>query len=190
MNETMRGRTEEALIDGAKKGDLDAFAELVRRAQPKVYAVIIGMTGNHQDADDLMQEAFLAAYRALPRFGGRSSFTTWAYRIAVNLTINHLKRKGREKGRTSLDANAPLPDRAGGDPPSPEGESLRTELRDRIDGAIAALPPIFRAAFTLVAIQGMSHGEAAAILGCSENTVSWRMFKSRKMLQERLKGEI
>lgn len=190
MNETTRDRTEESLVAEAKRGGLDAFTELVRRTQERIYAVIYGMTRNHQDADDLLQETFLSAYRALPRFGGRSSFSTWAYRIAFNMTLNHLKRKGREKGRASLDENAVLPDAAGGGPPSPERESRRAELQGKIDGAIAALPPIYRAAFTLVALQGMSHGEAAAILGCSENTVSWRMHKSRKMLQERLKGEI
>jgi RNA polymerase sigma-70 factor (ECF subfamily) len=190
MNGTMRESTEESLVGEAKRGSLDAFTELVRRTQARVYSMIFRMTRNHEDADDLMQETFLSAYRALPKFDGRSSFSTWAYRIAMNMTLNHLKRKGREKGRTSLDENAALPESAGGDPPSPESESLRTELQGKIDGAIADLPAIYRAAFTLVALQGMSHGDAAAILGCSENTVSWRMHRSRKMLQERLKGEI
>lgn len=174
---------------GAKLGSLDAFSELVRRVQERIYAVIYGMTRNHQDADDLMQETFLSAYRALPGFGGRSSFSTWTHRIAVNLTLNHLKKKGREKGRSSLDEGIAIPDQRSAAGPSPEGESARSEIREKLDRAIAALPPIYRAAFTLVALQGMAHAEAASVLGCAENTVSWRMYKARKMLQEMLKDE-
>jgi RNA polymerase sigma-70 factor (ECF subfamily) len=186
----MRERSEESLVAGAKSGSLDAFSELVRRVQERIYAVIYGMTRNHQDTDDLMQETFLSAYRALSGFAGRSSFSTWTHRIAVNLTLNHLKRKGREKGRSSLDEGIALPDQAGAAVPSPEGESLRTELREKLDQAIAALPPIYRAAFTLVAVQGMAHAEAGSVLGCSENTISWRMHKARKMLQGRLKNDL
>jgi RNA polymerase sigma-70 factor (ECF subfamily) len=183
----MREPTDESLVAGAKQGSFDAFGELVRRVQERIYAVIYGMTRDHQDTDDLMQETFLSAYRAIGGFGGRSSFYTWTYRIAVNLTLNHLKRKGREKGRARLDEGAALPEAAGNRSRTPEAESLRTELRARLDEALAALSPIYRATFGLVALQGMSHGEAAKVLGCSENTVSWRMHKARKMLQGRLK---
>ncbi len=190
MNEAMRARTEESLVDAAKRGDLDAFTELVRRAQERIYALIYGMTRNRQDADDLTQETFLSAYRAMPGFGGRSTFSTWAHRIAVNLTLNHLKKRGREKGRTELDENAALPEGSAADHLSPEDETLRAGLHEKIDEAIRALPPLYRAAFTLVEMRGMSHAEAAEILGCSENTVSWRMHKARKMLRETLKDEI
>ena len=189
MNGAMRERPEETLVEEAKRGNLDAFTELVRRVQERVYAVIYAMTRNHQDTDDLMQETFLSAYRALSGFAGRSRFSTWTHRIAVNLTLNHLKRKGREKGRTSLDESVRIPDQPGRAVPSPEGESLGNELRERLDLAVASLPPIYRAAFTLVVLQGMAHGEAASVLGCSENTVSWRMHTARKLLQERLKND-
>ncbi len=186
----MGGRTEESLVDAAKRGDLDAFTELVRRTQERIHAVIYGMTRDRQDADDLTQETFLSAYRALPGFGGRSSFSTWAHRIAVNLTLNHLKKKGREKGRAELDENAALPeDRAAG-PAAPESETERARLQEKIERAIADLPPGYRAAFTLVELQGMSHAEAAEVLGCAENTVSWRIHKARKALRERLKDEL
>ena len=189
MNGAMRERTEDALVEEAKKGNLDAFSELVRRVQERVYAVIFALTRNHQDTDDLMQETFFSAYRALAGFAGRSRFSTWTHRIAVNLTLNHLKKKGREKGRMSFDESVAIPEQSGPAAPSPEGESLGTELREKLDLAIASLPPIYRAAFALVVLQGMAHAEAAAVLGCSENTVSWRMHKARKMLQERLKDE-
>jgi RNA polymerase sigma-70 factor (ECF subfamily) len=190
MNGTMRERPDESLVAEAKQGSLDAFSELVRRVQEQVYAVIFAMTRNHQDTDDLMQETFLSAYRALSGFAGRARFSTWTHRIAVNLTLNHLKRKGREKGRTSLDEGVAIPGQSGPAAPSPESASLGTELREKLDLAVAALAPIYRATFTLVVLQGMAHAEAAAVLGCSENTVSWRMHKARKMLQERLKNDL
>jgi RNA polymerase sigma-70 factor (ECF subfamily) len=190
MNEAMPDSSEDVLVRGAQSGDRDAYLELVRRVQGRLYATVFGMTRNHQDADDLLQETFLTAYRALPGFGGRSSFYTWIYRIAVNLTLNHLKKAAREKGRESLDGR---PDaQASNEPgdPSPEGVSSRAELREKLHGAIAKLPPLYRAAFDLVALQGMPHARAAEVLGCSENTVSWRMHKARKMLQARLKGDL
>jgi RNA polymerase sigma-70 factor (ECF subfamily) len=187
MNGAMRDRADETLVASAREGNLEAFGELARRVQERIYAVIYGMTRDHQDTDDLMQETFLSAYRAIGRFGGRSSFYTWVYRIAVNLTLNHLRRKGREKGKTSLDERTALPGGASAAWTSPEGESAQSELRARLNAALAGLAPIYRAAFSLVVGQGMSHGEAAEVLGCSENTVSWRMHKARKMLRDRLK---
>jgi len=183
----MENLPEDALIARAREGESDAFVEIARRLQPKVYAVIYGMTRNREDAADLTQETFLAAFRTLRGFHGDSGLYTWLYRIAVNRTLNFLKKKGREKNvgefdeqRTALDPR----EQASG---SPEGGSLKRELGRRLEEAVAGLRPAFRAAFNLVAVQGMSHGEAAKVLGCSENTVSWRMHKARKMLQARLK---
>jgi len=187
MNGQMRDQADETLVEEAKNGSLDAYAELVRRVQERIFATVYGMTRNHQDAADLVQDTFLSAYRALPGFGGRSSFYTWTYRIAVNLTLNHLKRKTREKDREVLDENRAIPDAGPAAGTSPEADSARAELRERLDEAVASLPPIYRAAFALVAVDGWSHARAAEVLGCSENTVSWRMHKARKMLQARLK---
>ncbi len=183
----MENLPEDALIARAREGESDAFMEIARRLQPKVYAVIYGMTRNREDSADLTQETFLAAFRTLRDFHGDSGLYTWLYRIAVNRTLNFLKKKGREKNigefdeqRTALDPR----EQASG---SPEGGSLKRELGRRLDEAVANLRPAYQAAFNLVAVQGMSHGEAAKVLGCSENTVSWRMHKARKMLQALLK---
>jgi RNA polymerase sigma-70 factor (ECF subfamily) len=175
------------LVELAKKGDVNAFAELARRLQEKVFHIVFGMTHNHQDANDLTQETFMYAYNALRGFKQKSSFYTWVYRIAVNLTLNYLKKKGKERGRQDFEDNASVSGQAACPDLSPEGNSLKNELREKLDEAIASLPLGYRAAFNLVVFQGMSHGQAAEILGCSENTVSWRMHKARKMLQERLK---
>jgi len=187
MNEQMAELGDERLVELAKKGSLEAFAELARRLQEKVYQTIFGMTRNHQDADDLTQETFMYAYKALKGFQQKSSFYTWVYRIAVNLTLNHFKKKGKEKGRRDFEDSVSTSDKAAVTDMSPEGDSLKKELRGKLDEAIASLPLAFRTAFNLVVFQGMSHGRAAEILGCSENTVSWRMHKARKMLQDKLK---
>jgi len=188
MNAKMAELGEDRLVELAKKGDIDAFAELAGRLQEKIYYTIYGMTHNHQDADDLTQETFMSTYRELKGFKQKSSFYTWVYRIAVNLTLNFLKKKSKEKGRKDFEGNAPVFDKTASEGLSPEGDSLRKELRDKLDEAIASLPLAYRASFNLVVFQGMSHARAAEILGCSENTISWRMYRARKMLQERLKA--
>jgi RNA polymerase sigma-70 factor (ECF subfamily) len=187
MNGGMENPPEVVLVARARGGSRDAFMELARRLQPKVYAVIYGMTRNREDAADLTQETFLSAFRTLGDFHGKSGFYTWLYRIAVNRTLNFIKKNSREKGRAEFDEARPAPEPGKAILGSPEGGSLNKELGRRLDEAIAELRPVYRAAFNLVAVQGMSHGEAARVLGCSENTVSWRMHKARKTLQARLK---
>ena len=161
------------------------YAELARRYDRRVYRLVYGMVRNHSDADDLTQEVFLTAYRAIGGFNGASGFYTWIYRIAVNRSLNFLKKRGQEKGRAPLDENADYGPVLGAG--SPERASALGELENFVRDAVAALPAHFRAAFLLVADQGLSHAEAAAVLGCRENTVSWRMHRARKILRERLK---
>jgi RNA polymerase sigma factor (sigma-70 family) len=186
MSEQIDKFADDDLVGKAQAGDIDAFTELIGRVQEKVYHTILGMTRNQEDAGDLAQETYMVAYRSLPSFKRQSGFYTWIYRIAVNLTLNFLKKKGKEKGTESFEDKAAVLDRAGYEAASPEGDSLSRELKDRIDEAIASLGLPYRAAFNLVVTQGISHGQAAEILGCSENTVSWRMHKARKMLQAKL----
>ncbi len=182
MNEPMNAERDAELVSRAKKGDLEAFTELVRSSQERVFNVIVSFTRNVEDADDIMQEAFLQAYRNLAGFKGRSTFFTWVYRIAVNRTLNFLKRKKMEKGKEELDeSTAALAETAAGG--TPEDASLRDELARKMNEAVDSLPLIYRAAFNLVACQGLSHAQAAGILGVSENTISWRMFEARKRLQ-------
>jgi len=190
MNENMQTLADDKLVDLAKSGRIEAYAELARRVQEKIYHTIFGMTRNHEDADDLIQETFMSAYKALGSFKQRSSFYTWVYRIAVNLTLNFLKRKGREKGREGFEDNASVYDRIEYAAMSPEGDSLKKELKEMLEEAIESLPLAYKATFNLVVFQGMSHGRAAEVLGCSENTVSWRMHKARKTLQDRLRSHL
>ena len=185
----MEALPDDQLVARARKGDKDAFTELARRYQERIFQTVFWMTKNQQDADDLCQDAFLHAYKHLKGFKRRSSFYTWIYRIAVNLTLNFLKRKMREKKRSQV----PVEDCVAGygredHASSPEKNSLKKELRKNLSQAIDSLPDAYRMSFVLVAIQGMSHSRASDVLGCSENTVSWRMFRARKMLQKRLQS--
>jgi len=189
----MDERPEDDLVDEARRGSREAFAELVRLHERRVYGLVFRMAGNHSDADDLAQEVFLTAWRSIASFRRGSSFYTWLYRIAVNTSLTFLRKRSREKARAEFHENRTGVDNGRDASSSPEGSSSRSELRARMDEAIDSLPGHFRASFVLVVSQGLSHAEAAGILGCSENTVSWRMHKARKILQARLKpylGEV
>jgi len=182
----MDDRPDELLVEDVRRGRTEAFTELARRHQQRVYRLVYGMTRSHTDADDLSQEVFMTAFRSISGFSGRSSFYTWLYRIAVNRTLNFLRGRGPERDRDEFHENLPCGEAMAADT-SPEGRSIRTELRGRLAEAVDSLPPLYRVSFLLVVDQGLSHAEAAKALGCSENTVSWRMHKARKMLQARLR---
>lgn len=184
---------EDVLVESARRGSREAFVALVRRHRGRVYGLIRRMVGNPVDADDLAQEVFLTAWRSIPSFKGEASFSTWLYRIAVNLTLSFLKRKGREKGRVELTERAIAGDAAAVEGDSPERDVGLHEIARRVDEAVGTLPPHLRTSFVLVVGQGMSHAQAAQVLGCPENTVSWRMHKARKLLRARLRpylGEV
>ncbi len=189
----MDERQDDLLVEEARRGSREAFAELVRRHERRVYGLVFRMVRNHSDADDLAQEVFLTAFRSIASFRRGSSFYTWLYRIAVNMSLTFLKKRSREKDRAEFREDLAGGGR-GGDPAfSPEGRSVLSELGGRIEEAVKALPVHFRSSFVLVAGRGLSHAEAAKVLGCSENTVSWRMHKARKLLRARLEpylGEV
>jgi len=185
MTSFMDDWTDEKLVDQAKKGDLEAYSELIRRYRERIYQTIYRFTQNHGDSDDLAQETFLQGFRALRHFRQKSGFYTWIFRIAVNQTLNFLKRKKKEMGKEQLEEN--LLDHQQHPFSSPESASLRKELGERLNEALDSLALPYKSSFVLVVFQGMTHGEAARVLGCSENTVSWRMHKARKMLQAKLR---
>jgi RNA polymerase sigma-70 factor (ECF subfamily) len=183
----MDERPDDVLAKEARRGKTEAFSELARRNQQRIYRLIYGMTRNRSDTDDLSQEVFMTAFHSISSFNGKSSFSTWIYRIAVNQTLNFLRQRSREKGRAEFHENLPYGDESRTGSYSPEGRSVRRELHGQMVEAVESLPPLFKASFLLVVDQGMSHAAAAKVLGCSENTVSWRMHKARKMLQARLR---
>ena len=178
---------EMVLVTRARQGDMAAYDDLVRRYQERIYATVYHMTSNHEDANDLAQEAFIKAYHALKSFKGGSSFYTWVYRIAVNKTINFLKQR-KNKAQMSLndlDLNAEH------DPDlvalisekTPRRDINLAELQEKLNTAMQKLSEPHRLVVTLHDVQGMSHEEIAKIMECNIGTVRSRLFYARQQLQ-------
>ena len=178
---------ESKLVEAARKGDLNAYDELVKRYQERIYATVYHMTANHEDANDLAQEAFIKAFQALKSFKGGSSFYTWVYRIAVNKTINFLKQR-KNRSQMSLDD---IDINAEHDPDlvalisekTPRREVNLTELQEKLNEAMQKLSQSHRLVVTLHDVQGMSHEEIAKIMDCNIGTVRSRLFYARQQLQ-------
>jgi RNA polymerase sigma-70 factor (ECF subfamily) len=175
------------LVKRAQGGDLEAYDELIRRYQERIYATIYHMTANHEDANDLAQETFIKAYQALKSFKGDSSFFTWVYRIAVNKTINFLKQR---KNKTHMSLND-LDFNAEHDPDlvalvsdkTPRREVNLIELQEKLNDAMQKLSEIHRLVVTLHDVQGLSHEDISRIMGCNTGTVRSRLFYARQQLQ-------
>jgi RNA polymerase sigma-70 factor (ECF subfamily) len=160
-------------------GDTAAFELLVLRYQQTIFRLAQRMTRNVEDAKDITQEAFVQAYRSLGRFQGQSSFSTWLYRIAVNLCLNRLKASRREHAG---DVDGSFPDAR-----EDSLSALLTSERDRaLAAAIQELPPQQRATLTLRVHQGLSHREIAQVLDCAEGTAKANYFHAIRTLQRKL----
>ena len=187
-SEAASAPTEEmVLVNSARRGDLKAYDELVKRYQERIYATIYHMTSNHEDANDLAQESFVKAYQALKSFKGGSSFYTWLYRIAVNKTINFLKqRKNRQHmSLNDLDFNAEHdPDLVAlVSDKTPRRDIGLAELQEKLNAALLKLSESHRMAVVLHDVQGLSHEEIAKIMHCNIGTVRSRLFYARQQLQ-------
>jgi RNA polymerase sigma-70 factor (ECF subfamily) len=178
---------EEALVRRARRGDLEAYDELVQRYQERIYATIYHMTSNHEDANDMAQESFIKAFQAIKTFKGGSSFYTWLYRIAVNKTINFLKQR---KNRTHMSLND-LDFNAEHDPDlmalisdkTPRRDAALAELQEKLNAALLKLSEPHRLVVVLHDVQGLSHDEIAKIMECNIGTVRSRLFYARQQLQ-------
>ena len=172
-------------IEKARNGDRGAFGVLVRRYQRRVYMTAYRMMGNHDDASDVAQEAFIRAFRGMTSFNAQSDFFTWLYRIVVNVSLNHLRKARKQRTVSVEDVTLPEPLRkqAGSDPRK-VAEFKRTVLE--VERALEELPESLRVTVVLVIFEGMSYREAAEVLECSEGTVGWRIHEARKKLRDRL----
>ena len=183
---------EQELVKKARHGDLAAYDQLVQRYQERIYRTLYHMTSNHEDANDLAQEAFIKGFQALKSFKGGSSFYTWVYRIAVNKTLNFLKqRKNRSHmSLNDLDFNtennpdlvALVSDK------TPRRDAALSELQEKLNEAMLTLSETHRLVVTLHDVQGLSHEEIAKIMDCNVGTVRSRLFYARQQLQGRLVG--
>lgn len=183
---------EQALIARAQQGDAQALAAIVESHQRTVYNVALRMCGNPHDAEETLQETFLSAIKALPKFEGRSRLSTWLYRIASNACLMQRRRQSAGADITSLDDGEE--ERDGFDPPKyfvdwsvrPDDVLLDGELRSVMEDAIAQLPEALRIVFIWRDLEGLSTAETAEVLGISEGAVKVRLHRARLQLRELL----
>ena len=168
-----------ALVERCRKGELGAFEEVYRRHSRRLYGVAFRMLGNPADAEDMLQEIFLAAHRKLDSFRGESALGTWLYRLAVNLCLDYLRsRTGRSINLTdALDDEPVLPD-AGS-----HGLADRSVTKMDLERALAQLPEGCRTAFVLHDVQGLEHREVGEIMGIAEGTSKSQVHKARMRLR-------
>lgn len=180
---------ERDLIHRAIKGDGQAFSDLMSAQEGRMYAVALRMCGNHEDAQDCLQEAMLRVYRAVSGFKGQSSFSTWVYRITMNTCLDELRRNKRRKA-SSLDEKLETGWAPTDDLDTPEHHALRSEQRRTLDRAIHELPEDMRSAVVLRDIQACSYDEIADILGTNVGTIKSRISRGRARLREILSEQM
>lgn len=183
----LRHEEDETLVARTQRGERFAYDVLVERYKERLYATVYHMTGNHEDANDLVQDAFIKAFKSIGTFKRQSSFYTWIYRIAVNRTINFVKRR-KDKGHYSLnDVDSSIET----DPDyvelmshvTPRREAGLNELQEKLNAALQKLSEPHRAVVIMHDVQGMTHTDIAKVMDCSEGTVRSRLFYARQQLQ-------
>lgn len=185
-------RTDEdaRLVARTQEGDVAAFDQLVVKYSPRLYGLIYNMTSNHEDTNDLLQDVFSKAYKSIRGFRGKSSFYTWIHSIAVNMTLNFLKKRGRRFNLSLDDVDASVQNDKEflelTQSSSPVREADLSELQQRLNDAMMKLSHEHRAVVTMFHIQGMPHAEISKILNVSEGTVRSRLFYANRQLQNYL----
>jgi RNA polymerase sigma-70 factor (ECF subfamily) len=179
------------LVKRVQRGDKTAFDLLVRKYQHKVVKLVLRYVRNPAEAEDIAQEAFIKAYRALPQFRGDSAFYTWMYRIAINTAKNSLA--SRDRSPIAYDLDLTDPEESHGvqarlqDPDTPEGMALTEEIRGIVNSAIEGLPEELKTAIVLRELDGLSYEEIAAAMECPVGTVRSRIFRAREAIDKRLR---
>ena len=183
---------DQQLVQRAQHGDLRAFDLLVLKYQGRIAALISRYVSDAGELEDVTQEAFIKAYRALGKFRGDSAFYTWLYRIAANAAKNHLVAKGRRPG-----ADATIEDAEGfgeggmlSESASPEALAMGGELAEVVESALNGLPDELKAALMLREFDGLSYDDIADVLGCPVGTVRSRIFRAREAIDQRVKEQI
>jgi RNA polymerase sigma-70 factor (ECF subfamily) len=181
---------ESVLVDAARNGDVGAFEQLVRRYDRNVFRIAQRITQNREDAEDVVQDAFLKAFQNLGQFQGQSKFYTWLVRIAVNEALMRLRRRRPER-MVSLDEEIrteedSMPREVADWSPNPEQLYSQAELKDILSKTIQGLPPGFRTVFVLRDMEALSTEETAEALNLSIPAVKSRLLRARLQLRERL----
>jgi len=183
-------QVDQMLVERVQKGDRTAFDLLIKKYQHRIVSLVTRYVADPAEALDVSQEAFIKAYRALPKFRGDSAFYTWLYRIAINTAKNWLVARNRRPPASDIDAadaeqydmESRLKDRS-----TPENELLREEIETTVFDAIAALPEDLRTAIMLREMDGMSYEDIATTMECPIGTVRSRIFRAREAIDEKLK---
>ena len=181
--------SDKKLVKRVQKGDKGAFDLLVLKYQHKIVNLVMRYVRDPEIALDITQEAFIKAYRALPRFRGDSAFYTWMYRIAVNTAKNHLAAQRRRPMDVELDLQDPEQYDLHAklkETDTPEGVTLSNELKETVERAIAALPEDLRTAIILRELDGMSYEEIAQTMECPVGTVRSRIFRARDAIAKKV----
>ena len=173
------------ILARARRGELDAFEELVRQYEKRVYAVALRSSGSPEDAADITQEVFLRAWRSIESFRGDSGFSTWLFRITMNLCVDHARHKNAQPQTQPLvvgeeDAERPIPDTA----PTPEEHLENSELGRELAAALDEVSEEHRRIVLLRDVSGMSYTEIAEVLEISEGTVKSRLSRARIALRK------
>ena len=184
--------TDQQLVQRAQRGDLRAFDLLVLKYQGRIAALISRYVSDAGEVEDVTQEAFIKAYRALGKFRGDSAFYTWLYRIAANAAKNHLVAKGRRPGADATIEDAEGYDEGGllSESASPEALAMGKELAEVVESALNELPDELKAALILREFDGLSYDDIADVLGCPVGTVRSRIFRAREAIDQCVKGQI
>ena len=177
--------TDQQLVERVRKGDKRAFDLLVIKYQHKILGLVGSYVHDFQEVQDVTQEAFIKAFRAMGQFRGDSAFYTWLYRIAINTAKNHLVSKGRRPPDTDVDVydaesyegSFPLKDLE-----TPENNLQKSQVEDAIFGVIKTLPDELRTAVTLREFEGLSYEEIAQVMDCPVGTVRSRIFRAREAI--------
>ncbi|ODC03772.1 RNA polymerase sigma factor RpoE [Terasakiispira papahanaumokuakeensis] len=184
---TTAKETDQRLVERVQQGDKRAFDLLVKKYQHKIIALISRYIQDHSEVQDVAQEAFIKAYRALPRFRAESAFYTWMYRIAINTAKNHLVARGRRPPGSDIDvddAENYSYALAMKDGDTPEANLMRDELESAIYNVIEQLPDDLRTAISLREFDGMSYEDIAQVMDCPVGTVRSRIFRAREAIDK------
>lgn len=181
---------DQALVKRVQQGDKSAFDLLVRKYQHRVAALISRYIQDWSEVQDVAQDTFIRAYRALGNFRGDAQFYTWLYKIAVNTAKNHLVAQNRRPPTDDIEAEDAVQFASGGrlrDNDTPEHELLREEIERTVSDTVAALPEELRTAITLREVDGLSYEEIAEAMDCPIGTVRSRIFRAREAIDARLR---
>ena len=181
--------TDQQLVDQVMAGNKNAFNLLVMRYQHRVAALIARFVQDPQEVEDVAQEAFIKAYRALPVFRGDSAFYTWLYRIAVNTAKNYLVARNRRPPAQDLEIDEMEPTETGSvlrEIESPEGSLSTSELKVAIEAVLDSLPEELKTAFILREFSGLSYEDIAEVMDCPVGTVRSRIFRAREAIDHKI----